>query len=231
MVTPFKYSHFLIFFVSMLNFRGVTQRLRFVVLEKREGGVLRWPRAQVHHPTADFGCQDTGAGGEFGLSSCLALGGLAPKRKKLPQNFVQFFFLQKVSKACFLFLAEEYVNQKLQIVNDPFWWRLNKRSGREARRVRSHVSRCHVNRPKELPIRYAQRILQIEALPGWQASRELVEEGRGVPEKGYERIGDVDGHPNGHHLSMKGIKLADIYQKYPSNCWESKGSSPLLGEF
>lgn len=55
------------------------------------------------------------------------------------------------------------------------------------------MSRCHVNRPKELPIRYAQRILQIEALPGWQASRELVEEGRGVPEKGYERIGDVDG--------------------------------------
>eukprot|EP00434_Breviolum_minutum_P037872 symbB.v1.2.033580.t2/scaffold4194.1/size43189/2 len=28
---------------------------------------------------------------------------------------------------------------------------------------------------RELPIRYAQRILQIEALPGWQASRELVE--------------------------------------------------------
>lgn len=28
---------------------------------------------------------------------------------------------------------------------------------------------------QELPIRYAQRILQIEALPEWQASRELVE--------------------------------------------------------
>ena len=41
---------------------------------------------------------------------------------------------------------------------------------------------------QELPIRYAQRILQIEALPGWQASRELVEEGKGM----FEHIGDLD---------------------------------------
>ena len=39
----------------------------------------------------------------------------------------------------------------------------------------SHLPGSGGPRTQELPIRYAQRILQIETLPGWQASQELVE--------------------------------------------------------
>ncbi len=168
------------------------------------GGVLRWPRAQVHHPTADPGCQDTGAGSDFGLSSCLADGGgLVILRGKKHQGWPltgkkwHQHFLHTSQKKMKTFFSSPFCRLYRWTIREPetqnfewsFLWRLKKQLYVEARRGKGVTClMCFGLSGQELPIRYAQRILQIEALPGWQASRELVEEGKGM----FEHIGDLD---------------------------------------